>query len=61
MENIAYTHAALSYEAEENVEIVPFLFDVNFFREISRKNNSSFTAINLLSISLILFFLSKSG
>ena len=61
MENIAYTHAALSYEAEENVEIVPFLFDVNFFREISRKNNSSFTAINLLSISLILFFLSSIG
>ncbi|BAY84033.1 peptidoglycan-binding domain 1 [Calothrix parasitica NIES-267] len=61
MENIAYTHAALSYEAEENIEIIPFLFDVNFFCEISRKNNSSFTAINFLSISLILFFLSSVG
>jgi len=61
MENIAYTHAALSYEAEENVEIVPFLFDVNFFRGINRKKTSSFTAINLLSISLILFFLSSVG
>jgi len=61
MENIAYNHAALSYEAEENIEIVPFQFDFKTFGEINRKNSSSFTVINLLSISLILFFLSSIG
>ncbi|AFY55301.1 putative peptidoglycan-binding domain-containing protein [Rivularia sp. PCC 7116] len=61
MENIAYTHAALSYEAEENIEFVPFLFDFNAFSEINRKNKSSFATISFLSISLVLFFLSSIG
>ncbi|MDY6898487.1 MAG: peptidoglycan-binding protein [Cyanobacteriota bacterium] len=61
MENIAYTHAALSYEAEENIEFVPFLFDFNAFSEINRKNKSSFAAISFLSISLALLFLSSIG
>lgn len=61
MESIAYTHAALSYEAEENIEIVPFIFDFNAFNEINRKNKSSFAAISFLSILLVLFFLSSIG
>ena len=61
MENIAYIHAASSYEALESIEIVPFRFDFNIFAQLNKKKLSSFTAMRLLSVALTLFFLSSLG
>lgn len=61
MENIAYECAASTHEAPKNIEIVPFRFDFNVLLGLNKKKFSTFAAIRLLSISLILFFLSSVG
>ncbi|MEM6754970.1 MAG: peptidoglycan-binding protein [Cyanobacteria bacterium P01_C01_bin.38] len=61
MENIACNRAASTREVPENIEIVPFRFDFNVFAGLNKKKLSSFAAIRLFSISLILFFLSSVG
>lgn len=61
MENIGYQSAASTYEAPESIEIVPFRFAKNIFVRLSRKKLSSFAAIHLFSVALILFFVSSVG
>ena len=57
MENIGYLHAASAYEAPESTEIVPF----NIFAGLNKKKLSTYAAMRLLSVALILFFLSSIG
>ena len=61
MENIAYTHAASSYEVPENIKVIPFPFDFKNFAGLWKKKQSSFAAISILSLGLTLFFLSSVG
>ncbi|MBV6624221.1 MAG: peptidoglycan-binding protein [Rivularia sp. (in: Bacteria)] len=61
MENLAYNHAALAYEALEKNEVIPFRFDFNIFAVLQRKKLSSFAAINILSITLTLLFFNIIG